>query len=794
MVKKKGYLLAVGYVVRQNRTYASLLIKGKKATKLYFQYDPYFLVDAPESEASTLKKVAAEKNGRTIRPIDIQPAERIVNFQKKKLLKVLCASPKDVPVLKHAIPYPAYEFDIPFAKRFIFDFQLTPNSIIKYEREGRLIKRIISCEPAAQPHLSAIAFDIETYNPLGTPRAKKDPILMISYSNGESGVLTYKKSGQKGAKVLPGEKEIIEEFCSIVRKRDPDIIFGYNSASFDIPYLAERAKILKADLSLGRKSSKMTATKKGMVGGVSLADRIHMDLYPIIRLFGFIGVLKTSEFTLDAVANEVLGKGKVKIERDKIWQAWDSGKIDEVVSYSMMDARLTMELGKTYLPLELELSSITKQQLFDTTLSTSGQLVENLLMFHSAQRNELIPTKPVGEAVEQRLAAPIQGAFVKLPQPGIYDNIAVLDFRSLYPSIIVSFNIDPSSLAKEKTGRTQTDCYQSPTGALFSKKPKALVPSVLEQLIDFRAKLKKQLKSVEKGSDEYKVLNARVQAIKILANSFYGYIAYARSRWYCRECGESVTAWGRKYIQETMEKAEKAGFAVLYGDTDSMMLLYKKKEDVLDFINNVNRELPEKMELELEAFYKRGVFVSKKAEEKGAKKKYALLGEDGRIKIRGFELVRRDWSPIAKDTQYKVLEAILNEGSEKKAIEIVREAINRVRSGNVKLEELVIITQLNKDPRAGYAVISPELAAAKKMLARGVPLEQGSLVSYVISKKGASISEKAVPADSAKDYDADYYINNQILPAVMKILKELGYDEHQLKGLGKQKSLDSFFG
>ena len=110
------------------------------------------------------------------------------------------------------------------------------------------------------------------------------------------------------------------------------------------------------------------------------------------------------------------------------------------------------------------------------------------------------------------------------------------------------------------------------------------------------------------------------------------------------------------------------------------------------------------------------------------------------------------------------------------------------------MEELVIVTQLNKDPRGGYEVISPELAAAKKLLARGIPLEKGSLISYIIGKSGSSISEKAIPANSAKDYDADYYINNQILPAVMKILKELGYDEHQLKGFGKQKSLNSFFG
>jgi len=200
------------------------------------------------------------------------------------------------------------------------------------------------------------------------------------------------------------------------------------------------------------------------------------------------------------------------------------------------------------------------------------------------------------------------------------------------------------------------------------------------------------------------------------------------------------------------------------------------------------------MELEFEGFYPRGVFVSKKTgEEKGAKKKYAMISEDGRIKIRGFELVRRDWSVIAKETQRKVLEAILKEGSKEKAVKIVKESIERLRSGNVPMEELVIITQLNKDPRGGYDVKSPELSAANRLMKAGKQVERGSIISYVITRKGSTISEKAVPLEMAEDYDADYYINNQVLPAVMKILKELGYDEYSLKVGGKQKGLDSFF-
>ncbi|HOX23895.1 MAG TPA: DNA polymerase domain-containing protein, partial [Elusimicrobiales bacterium] len=235
-------------------------------------------------------------------------------------------------------------------------------------------------------------------------------------------------------------------------------------------------------------------------------------------------------------------------------------------------------------------------------------------------------------------------------------------------------------------------------------------------------------------------------------------------------------------------------FQVLYADTDSLFLILgeKKKEDALAFLEEINKNLPEKMELELENFYSRGVFVSKKQGETGAKKKYAMLAEDGSIKIRGFELVRRDWSKVAKDAQYGVLEAILREGSKEKAVAIVKDTVERLKGGKVPLEDLTIYTQLTKRPE-DYDIVSPELSAAKRAIARGVPLEKGSMVAYVITKRGASISEKAEVAEYAKDYDADYYINNQVLPAVMKILKELGYSEDDLKNKGKQQSISSFF-
>lgn len=788
-VRRRAFFLDVGYTVKHGKTYVSLILKGKKTVKRYYQYDPYFIVDAPvEKKMDLLSVKGMKKSGEMVTPLRVEEVERKVGMRNKKMLKLYCREPSHVPAIKAAIPYPCFEYNIPFSRRFVFDMQLCPLHIISYEREGRIIKKFLSVKEG-EPNLSLMSLDIETYNPIGAPRENKDPVIMISYCGKNKGVITFKKSAKKFVETVTSEKEMLERFSAIVKDEDPDILVGYNSANFDLPYLKARAEKINADLKLGRFGGGIKPLKKGLITGVRLNGRVHFDLYPIVKFFGVIGIIKTQRFTLDAVAEDVLGSKKIKMKKEDIWQMWDTGEIDTLCEYSMVDSELASALGERFLPVEMELASVAKMPLFETTLSTSGQLVENLLIYHATEKKELVPSKPIGEAINERINAPIQGAFVKLPEPGIYDNMAVLDFRGLYPSIIVSYNIDPGTLQQSTT----EDAFVSPTGASFSKEERGLIPFVLDYLIDMRMKLKKELKNLDKSSDAHVRVTARSQALKILANSFYGYLGYARSRWYSRQCAESVTAWGRKHIMETIETAEKAGFQVLYADTDSVFIIYKNKDEVIAFMNSINANLPPKMELELEGFYTRGVFVSKKGgQERGAKKKYALLGEDGRIKIRGFELVRRDWSRIAKETQLKVLEAILKDGSKEKAVKIIREVVAKLQEGKVPFEMLAISTQLNKDPK-NYEITSPELSAAKKLLKAGIPAEKGSVISYVVGKNGKSISEKAEPLELAKDYDTEYYVNNQVLPSVMKIMKELGYDEYSMKFGGKQKRLDSFF-
>ncbi len=857
--KRSGIILEVDYIIKNDETRVRLQMKGKRLYYLYDRYEPYFYLDAPASKIPELMKASALHRGMRIHAIRFEEVEREVEGKKRKVLKVIAKHPPEVPDLRTAFKdLHAWEYNIIFGRRYMMDKGLSPLSRLTYERQGRRLIKIIG-QKEANPTFRTMTFDIETYNPLGAPRPLQDPCIMISYSmdtkNGK--VLTYKSMKDKPFVTdCISEKGMLERFGQVLHELDPEVIAGYNSTQFDLPYLQTRADALRTPLKMGRDGSSFKVRKRGMRDVARIQGRIYVDLFPLLRFLSFIGAVKISRFTLENAYAEMTGHKSVlkeQMDRLDIYKMWDDPhRIGQLAEYSQGDAHITWELTQLVLPLELEMARVTRLSPSDVVGATSSQLVESLLMHEAVARGAIVPNKPNEEEAKARELNPIQGAYVRTPPPGIYENMVVFDFRGLYPSIITAHNIDPFT---QNCDCCRTDGYVSPTGARFCKRHRGLIPEVLAKVMKARAELKDKLKKLDPASDEYRAMFARQQSLKILANSYYGYLAFSRSRYYSRSAAESVTAWGRQFITQTGESAEKAGFRLLYQDTDSCFLLMdnKKKEDVLTWMKEVNTSLPHGMELELEAFYPRGVFVSKKVtgsaanntdKTTGAKKKYALMDEKGRIKIRGFELVRRDWSVIARETQRKVLEAILKDGSKERAVAIVREVVNEIRGGKMPLEKFAIETQLVK-PLDKYEVMSPELAAALKHNRRGKGerMGQSSVVRYVITRSGSgvgtelsahsgeavksktktapgttaarmgssktstgktkstktpkasktSVSEKAELLEYAKDYDPDYYIDHQIIPTVLKILKELGVEEEDLKRGGKQQGLDAFF-
>ena len=179
-----------------------------------------------------------------------------------------------------------------------------------------------------------------------------------------------------------------------------------------------------------------------------------------------------------------------------------------------------------------------------------------------------------------------------------------------------------------------------------------------------------------------------------------------------------------------------------------------------------------------------------------SKKRYAVI-EDGEIIAKGLELVRRDWAPIVKQTQEAVLMAILSEGDSDKAIKEVKKTFKRIKNGEVEKKELIIHTQITK-PLNQYKQVGPHVVAAKRIEEHGIKVSRGSIIQYIIAKGKGSISDRAIPYDYSEgyDYDKDYYINNQLIPAIERIMYSFGYTKKDLEDMSRgevQQSLDAFF-
>jgi DNA polymerase I len=760
------YPLYADYEVK-DKPIIKIFGRNEKGEKVIFEdknFEPYFYAipeqDKIEEIKKRLEKLEVKHKGEVIKIKRIEIVEKIDLNKKLKVFKIFCNLPRDVTILKEPVRETKgilhkREYDIPFAKRYIIDKQINFLSPYLIEK-NKLIK-----QEGTLYNPKVAAFDIEIYKP--TFDAKENKIICIGlYSKDKKIVLTWKKSNLENVIVLKDEKEMLRKFFKIIEEFD--VLISYNGDNFDLPFLKVRAEELKVEhpIVLSRK-------------GVNFKNCLHVDLYNII--FKHLSAeIRTRNLKLDEIARFFIGEGKEDLklyENDlgkDIWDSNDIKKIDEIFKYNLQDCKITYLVGEKILPLEYRFSNLVGLDLFDVTRSGYSQLVESYLIREAVRKGILIKNRPTDKELEKRREQTYIGAYVHEPKPGIYEGIHVLDFKSLYPTILVSHNISPDTL--DDNGELEVKINGKVNR--FTQKRKGFIVDIVDNLIKRRIEIKKKQ---GKGVDE--------KALKLLANSTYGYLGFFAARWYCLKCAESITALGRKYIKGTIEKAEKRGFKVIYGDTDSLMIS-GDKEKVKKFLEEVNKELPGIMELEYEGFYKRGIFVG--VAERGTKKRYALIDENGNIEIKGFEYVRGDWSEIAKETQEKVLEFILK-GDEKRAIEYVKEVIKKIKNGEIEKEKLIISRQLTKNIES-YEQIGPHVKVARELKSKGIETGKGTLIHYIITKSGKSISEKARWYEDAKDYDSSYYINHQVIPAALRILSVLGYTEKDL--IEEQRSLSSF--
>jgi DNA polymerase I/DNA polymerase-2 len=763
-------------------------------------YEPYFYVLPSDLEKAKKEIVELlEKNNFKIKKIEVEKK----NFfgKEKKFLKIYCFKSRDTYKARDIIKrleaerggsgsvINEYEYAIGFYRHYLIDrdystldWIIVDGEPVDMDFDADLVlkaKKIEKLDIENLPTFKVLAFDIEVVEEDG-----KQKVVMISlYAKNFKKVLTYKhdEAYPNWVEVVADEKELLQKFVEEVKAYDPDIIIGFNSDLYDFDVLAKRAEELKVSLTLSRDRSPVRFSRRARVSTARLKGRVHIDIFNFINNI-LSPILQTEVLTLDAVSVELLGDEKIEMEYEEILEAWKKSKdLAKFAEYCLKDSELAYRLAELLLSQIFELTKLVGQSLFDVSRMTYSQLVEWYYSKKAKETNRIIPNQPKFEEIQRRRRVTYVGGYVKEPEAGLHENIAVIDFASLYPTIIASFNISIETLNCECC---KGDGYKVPDLPYwFCKKKRGFESEIIKDLLFKRWELKKKLKKLPKDSHEYVILNAREKSLKTVTNASYGYYAFPASKWYSKECGESTAAWGRYWIKKIEAEAEKNGFKVIYIDTDSCFIKLgnKTKNNVLKFLEETNKKLPGIMRIDLEDFYVRGIFIPRGIAPGTAKKRYALLDERGYLKIRGLEKVRRDWSRIAKETQEEVLRLVLGKKDIKGAIAYVRQIIQKLRNLQVSLRELVIYEQITK-PLNEYKQISPHVIAARKLITSGIPVVPGSVIGFVITKGSGSISQRAEPVEFVKleDIDIEYYITNQILPAALRILKVLGVDEKQL--------------
>jgi DNA polymerase I len=524
--------------------------------------------------------------------VRVEPETRNDLGKPLTVLKVFFKHPQDVPRSRDEIANldsvdTIREYDLPFYRRYLIDKGLFPMGKVEIRGNSISTSDCPSChaedtyilemseEPVLLesdfPELKILSFDIETYNPKGMPRAEEDPIIMISLSSNEGlrKVISTAQCDFDFVETVASEEDIIKEFIYTVKEENPSIILGYNSDNFDFNYINERAKRLGISIDLGTDGSSLRFMRRGFTNAALIKGRVHVDLYLVVRRY-----LSMDRYTLERVYWELFGEDKKDIPGDEICDYWDNGgfQLDSLFKYSLDDAEAVTKIGEKMLPLTMELTRIVGQPFFDVARMATGQLVEWYLIRKAFEVRELVPNKPSAAEHSDRRGKRAAGGYVKDPEKGLHENIVYFDFRSLYPSIIISKNVSLDTLVQECE---EGACHVSPeAGYLFLKEPRGFVPSVIGNVLTERVRLKTMMHQAT-DEREIQLLNVQQEALKRLANSMYGVYGFSRFRWYSLECADAITAWGRDYIKKTMKKAEKFGFNPIYADTDGFYAVYE---------------------------------------------------------------------------------------------------------------------------------------------------------------------------------------------------------------------------
>ncbi|OIR58514.1 MAG: DNA polymerase delta catalytic subunit [Amphiamblys sp. WSBS2006] len=724
----------------------------------------------------------------------------------------------------------SFEAGIPSVLRFMIDTEMTGMCWITLPQNKytEIWKKTTRCEMevsidaadmichdsagewSAIGPIKILFFDIECTGRGGAfPEAQKDPVIQIGNEITVNGETESRKDlfALKGCSDIPGvavhgfekEEDLLLAWKEYVCQTNPDMIVGYNINNFDLPYLFERAEALKVSKfrQLGRVVGKNAEMKKSVFQSSAYGTRISHDFKIQGRIvFDIFQVIqrdfKLRSYSLNSVSSHFLKKQKEDVKHTIIGklQTGNSETRKRIGTYCMRDVSLTRELtDKLMLVYNYsEMARVTGIP-FAYVLQRGQQVRVMSRLLRTARGQSFYIPDIRGSGSEEQY----EGATVIEPKKGYYNTpITTLDFVSLYPSIMISNNLCytthiPDKRPAPELGLSSASLETTPCGDVFVSADvrRGVVPEVLRSLLGARAKAKAEL---QKETDPFKraVLNGRQNALKLCANSVYGFTGASNGILPCLAISRSTTAYGRAMIEMTREivmrrftteNGYKTNADVIYGDTDSVMIKFgvDSLEEAMALgraaAEHVTGHFRQPVQLCFEKVYFPYLLI--------AKKRYAGLywtrpDKHDKMDAKGIESVRRDNCPIVQKVITTALDMLLLHRDADAAGRYVKQAVSDLLQNRLDISELVITKTFTKEDYAGKQA---HVELVKKMRLRDEKSAPsvGERVSYVVVKgiKNAKLYERAEdPLYVLKNnipIDTTYYLDNQLAKPILRI-------------------------
>ncbi|MCW3999338.1 MAG: DNA polymerase II [Candidatus Bathyarchaeota archaeon] len=660
------------------------------------------------------------------------------------------------------------EDDIRAAMRYLIDCNVVPCSWVELDASqaentcGARVSKVYvahslprQLDRADVPPLRVLGFSLICYSREGSPRPDRNPILLLSTDAGNGETRQFIVGEDRN------DRPVLEEFIGYIAGFDPDVIASYGGNAVDWAYLRGRAKKHGLKLSFDRAG---VEPHSSLYGHVSTTGVVNVDLADFMDVFPQVKV-KTLYNLADHLG--VLKDSGALVEDVEYADYWDSpASRGDLVRFGLDNARKVAALAGLLLGFAMQLSNLTSLPLDHVMTAAPGFRIEWYLIGRAQKIGELVPKR-----LEQPYV-PYTGGLVLSPKPGLHENIAVLDFKSMYPNIMITYNLSPDTYIAPEQPEPPEDVYVAPeVGYRFRRSPPGFYKEALSHLIMVRGEIRQRMRQLNGQTVEYRILDARQKAVKIITNAAYGYAGWVGARWYIKPVAEAASAWGRHIVLAASQMAKQAGLEVVYGDTDSLFVSYDQAKAMQ---LRADIEHQQKLEVEIGEVYQRIFFTE-------AKKRYAGLRRDGSLDIVGLEVIRGDWAEVAKTVQEHVLEIILREQSPSKAAQYVRDVVADLRKRKVPLHDLIIWKTLTKPPEQ-YAIKAPHVEAAKMLKQQGWRLTGGDKVGYVVLSGKGRLYSRVKPYVFAKpaEVDVEYYVTHQVLPAATRILGMFNVTEKEL--------------